>query len=257
MRVYLDLVILLNFLVDWLLLLGVNRLVGYPPGLKRTGAAALVGGAYAGACIIPGFQFLGNILWRAVSLGTMSVIAFGLRRSSIRRGALFFFLTMALGGIAMGSSSRSFLSIVSAAAGVLLLCIVGFRGNAAGQKLLPAELTLNGKHLRLLALHDTGNTLRDPVTGQQVMVVGADIAHALSGLTPEELREPVKTMTDRKVPGLRLIPYQVVGRSQGMLLAMQIKDVKIGSWQGSCMVAFAPEPFEKGKGYQMLAGGLL
>ena len=50
MVLYVDLVVLLNFLVDLLLILGTNRLAGYPPGLKRAVPAALLGGAYAGGC---------------------------------------------------------------------------------------------------------------------------------------------------------------------------------------------------------------
>lgn len=257
MTVYLDLVVLLNFLVDWLLLLGTNRLAGFPPCIGRTALGAALGGLYAGACMMPGFRFLGSILWRAVSLVLIVVVAFGPQRSSIRRGSLFIFLNLALGGVAMGLTSRSFVSVVAAAAGVLILCSIGFRGNACAQTLEQAELNLNGKRMRLLALRDTGNTLRDPVTGQQVMIAGADVAQSLIGLTPGDLTDPIGTMARKKLPGMRLIPYQAVGKPVGMLLAMRFSDVKIGSWHGSCVIAFAPEPFSKEKGYQMLAGGML
>lgn len=62
MVVYLDGVMGLNFLVDWLLLLGVNRMSGFPPGVGRTAAAAAMGGGYAGMCMVPGFAFLGSAL---------------------------------------------------------------------------------------------------------------------------------------------------------------------------------------------------
>ena len=48
MRVYLDLVILLNFLVDYLLLLGTNRISGFPLTPGRTALAAVLGGIYFG-----------------------------------------------------------------------------------------------------------------------------------------------------------------------------------------------------------------
>ena len=105
MAVYLDLVILLNFLVDFLLLMGTNRLAGYPAGMGRAAAASVFGGLYGGACLIPGFQFLGNILWRVVSLGLMGALAFGLDRSTLRRCVLFVLLSMALGGAALGLRS--------------------------------------------------------------------------------------------------------------------------------------------------------
>ena len=45
MVVYLDLVMGLNFGVDFLLLLGTNHLAGFPPGYGRTAAAAALGAA--------------------------------------------------------------------------------------------------------------------------------------------------------------------------------------------------------------------
>ena len=40
MKIYLDLVVILNFLVDFLLLLGTNRLSGFPASPLRAAAAA-------------------------------------------------------------------------------------------------------------------------------------------------------------------------------------------------------------------------
>ena len=107
MTVYLDLVVLLNFLVDGLLLMGANRLTGYPAGWRRCALAAAVGGVYAGACMLPACRFLGNTLWRIVSLVSMAVIAFGWNFSALRRGTIFVLLSMALGGLAssMGNTS--------------------------------------------------------------------------------------------------------------------------------------------------------
>ena len=94
MVIYADVVMLLNFAVDFLLLLGTNRLTGYPPTLKRLSLAATLGGLYGGMCILPGFAFLGNTAWRLVFLGLMALIAFGCNESALRRGVLFVFLSM-------------------------------------------------------------------------------------------------------------------------------------------------------------------
>ena len=77
MAVYLDLVILLNFLVDFLLLLGTNRLSGFPSAPGRCALAAAFGRIYAGVCLLPGLRFLGNLLWRSVTMCLMAWIAFG------------------------------------------------------------------------------------------------------------------------------------------------------------------------------------
>ena len=94
MAVYVDIVVLLNFCVDLLLLLGTNRLCGYPMRMGKAIVAALFGGLYGGICVLPGFYFLGNAVWRAVSLVLMSAIAFGFDFSAARRGIVFFILSM-------------------------------------------------------------------------------------------------------------------------------------------------------------------
>ena len=107
--------------------------------------------------------------------------------------------------------------------------------------------------MRLTALQDTGNTLRDPITGKNVLVVGADVAGELMGLTREQLCSPVESMG--ALPGLLLIPYSSVGSSSGFMLAIRLQNVKIGTWQGSTLVAFAPDIFRSEGAYQALTGG--
>jgi len=85
-------------------------------------------------------------------------------------------------------------------------------------------------------------------------VIGADAAQQLTGLTREQLLTPVETIGI--LPGLRLIPYHSVG-SSGFLLALRLRDVKIGSWRGSTLVAFAPERLSMEGAYQALTGGAI
>lgn len=257
MAVYLDLVILLNFLVDFLLLLGTNSLCGHPPGWKRAALAATAGGIYAGGCLLPGFHFLGNMLWRTVCLALMAWLAFGFSVSALRRGIVFVLLSMALGGIAVGLGGGGAVMLTAAAACVFLMCFLGFRGRIGAAHYVPVELSYRGKSMCLTALHDTGNTLRDPVTGKPVLVVSAEVAQQLLGVTQQQLRCPVNTMTDAFLPGLRLVPYRSVGESAGMLLALCLKEVKIGNWKGSSLVAFAPDRLSVSGEYQALTGGMV
>lgn len=257
MTVYLDVVILLNFLVDFLLLLGTNSLCGHPPGWKRAVLAASVGGLYGGCCLLPGFHFLGNICWRTVCLLLMSWLAFGFSVSALRRGIVFVLLSMALGGIAVGFGGSGIVMLTAAASGIFLMCFLGFRGKIGAVHYLPVELSYGGKTMRLTALHDTGNTLRDPVTGRPVLVVSADVAQQLLGVSQQQLRSPVTTVADAFLPGLRLVPYRSVGQSAGMLLALCLQEVKIGNWKGSSLVAFAPDILCASGEYQALTGGMV
>ena len=141
--------------------------------------------------------------------------------------------------------------------GVWALCIVAFGGRVGGREYVPVELTYGEKTVSIVALRDSGNTLRDPVSGEQVLVVSGEVAERLTGLTQDQLRAPLKTLMRRPVPGLRLIPYRAVGQAGDMLLAMRFDGVKIGNRTQSAVVAFAAEGLGRGDVYQALTGGVI
>lgn len=255
MTIYLDLVMALNFSVDLMLLLGTNRLSGFPSGWKRCVLAAVLGAVYSGACLLPGFRFLGNTLWRMVFLGLMGAIAFGLDPGALKRTGLFVLLSMAMGGIALGFGRSDVWMLLVSAAMVWLLCRVGFGKRAGGREFVQVVIPSDAGRVRLTALRDTGNTLTDPVTGGQVLIVGPDAAAELTGLTREQLTSPVQTMLGHPVAGLRLLPYSAVGQPGAMLLAKRFAGVKVDKREGSVLVAFAPERIGNGDVYQALTGG--
>lgn len=249
---YIDLVVGLNFAVDLLLLMGANALAGFPISILRTSFAAALGGIYAGICLLPGFLFLGNLFWRLVTLVLMVVIAFGLQRSAIRRGILFVFLSMALGGMALGIGNGGMAALITAAIALVCMCLLGFRGRV-GQHYASVSLRMGQNRRVLTALYDTGNTLTDPVTGRQVLVVGSDVAKDLMGLSQKQLSDPFSTMIH--VPGLRLIPYRAVGQPGGMLLAAKMDEILVDGRVSDMIVAFAPDRLGNGE-FSALAGGI-
>lgn len=255
MEVYLDLVMVLNFLVDFLLLLGTNRLSGFPAGAWRCAGAALMGAVYSGACLLPGFRFLGSLLWRCVSLCLIGSMAFGWNTGALKRCGIFLLLSMAMGGIAMSVGRGNLLSLVLCAAVCLLLSWISFGGQVGGREYVPLKITYEGRSASLIALKDTGNTLKDPVTGEPVLVISAEVAGRLTGLTEEQLRKPLETLVFRPIPGLRLIPYRSVGNAGSFLLAKRFENVTIGEKKQSALVAFAAEGLGKGEIYQALTGG--
>lgn len=246
-------VIGMYMLVDFLLLLCTDRLSGHLTVFGRAIAAAAFGGFYAGCCLIPGFYFLGNFLWRVVNFGFVSVIAYGISRSAFRKGITFALLSLALGGAMVAIGHGGAAGAIAVASILLILSYFGFGGRIDGTSYVPVELSCGENRLHLTALQDTGNTLRDPITGRPVLVVGADAAQKLTGLTREQLRNPVESIG--VIPGLQLIPYNSIG-SRGFLLALRLHNVRIGKWQGSSLVAFAPEGLGSENMYQALTGGI-
>jgi len=255
LKVYVDGVMLINFAVDFLLLLGTDRICGFPSEKKRLAAAALLGAVYSGTCLLPSFRFLGNLLWRLVCLILMGTIAFGCSRGTFQRCGVFVLLSMALGGLVLSLGGADFFALLLSGCCLWGLCCRSLCGIAAGQEYLPLEIQNGEKILQLIALRDTGNTLCDPVTGRQALVISSRAASRLTGLTTEQLRNPLETMASAPVPGLRLLPFRTVGQGTGMMLAMWMERVTIRGKSAGALVAFAPEDFGSQKPYQALTGG--
>ncbi len=75
-----------------------------------------------------------------------------------------------------------------------------------------------GNGIWLKALIDTGNSLREPVSGKPVSVVDADIFGRLNGV-----RLPEK---------LKVIPYRSIGQENGMMEGYEVPEIIIDSGEG-------------------------
>ncbi len=268
--VYLDRVVLLNLAVDYLLLLATARLAGLPLRRGRLALAAALGALYAAAVFLPGCRGLAHPLCRLAAGTAMCRLAWRRERRPWRLTALFFLLSGALAGLllAMGlaaGSPEALLSrvyhadvswpvLLGSAIGFGLLLHLVFRQGARheGGELMDVTVSLQGRRQRLRALHDTGNTLRDPVSGQPVLVLEQD---ALRELWPPE----EKMARLHRLDGTcrwSLLPFCAVGTEAGLLLAVRSDYVKVGSiTYPRILLALTPGAVSDGGGYQALWGG--
>lgn len=257
LRGYIVLASCLNVVVQFLLLFGTGYLCGCPPSIIRMLAGAAVSGVFAGISILCPMSFLGRPAWRLVGIILFSWIAFGGGRGFCGKTAVHFVISMALEGVVSGISEKNKWMIIPAAMCICFMCIYISLGIREQKELVSVDLSFKGKKLSLTAMCDSGNTLRDPLTGKPVLVVGADVAQHLTGLTQEQLKNPSETMLRASLPGLHLIPYRTISSAGGLLLALRIHNVRIGSWRGNALVALAPEVLEANNRYQALTGGTI
>lgn len=272
--VYADSVFFLNTLMDYLLFLSTARLAGIPLRRWRYGLAALLGGVYAVVCFLPQMCFLTQTPVKAAVGILLALISFGGEERLLRLTVLLFAVSCAMAGCVLGlgllsggavpSSNGIFYTDVSprvlliAATAAYLTMTVVFRASAAhgvAGKLLRAELSLNGRTMAFTALHDTGNSLRDPVSGEGVLVLSCGMADGLFPkevrplLTAEALGDPagilmaLRTAAPELAP--RLLPYQAVGTGSALLLAVRTDYIKIGGtvYPGA-MAALSPTRME-------------
>ena len=248
MVVYWDLAALVNGAADYLLLLSAARLAGRTvPRLRLLGAAAF-GAAYAVLLLVlPCSPWL-----TAAAFVGMALLAFRGTGRAFKLGLLTLLLSCALGGGVLligqccGALERVARGVILAqlpwgvllgAMGVtyLLLSTV-FRGGARhdGGELLGVTLTHGGKTVTLRLLHDSGNLLTDPATGESVPVIGQS---ALRALLP------------KREEGYITLPCTTAGGS-GVLRAFYCDSVRVnGRDLGRRLIAVSPDIYGDG-GFQ-------
>lgn len=268
MTVYIDEVFLLNFIIDYLLLLSAARLAGEPFRRLRLVLGAFLGGLYAAAVFLPGGGFLSRPLCKLAAPVMMTLLAFGSSRRLLRVSLVFLGVSAAFGGgvlalqLFLGAPAVLDLkTTLLAAAGCYLFLTLLFRRTArhGGGELAPARLELSGRTCRLTALVDTGNTLTDPHTGKAVMVAEGEKLKDLfpPGTCPtaEELSDPAAALEKRKTDSCRwrLLPYRAVGVPWALLLAVKVDRAQVGGEDyGPILVALSPTPVSDGGGYSAL-----
>ena len=255
MAVYWEGVVAFNVAVDFLLILATNQLTGAPRKLGKPIRGAILGGVYAGMCMLPDFRFLNRGIWQMIFLALLIWLAFGWNWAGLRRGVVFVLLSMTLGGLATGTGVTDCLGILVCAGVLWLLCRFGFSGTRQAADLVDVELNWKGRILSLTALRDTGNTLRDPLTGEQVLICGADVGAELTGIPEPLFADPTQLVLSGKLPGLRLLYYRMVGLKGSMLPAVRLHGCRVDGVETDPLVAFAPEIIGTGE-YRMLTGGI-
>lgn len=251
--VYVIFAVILQWSVDVLLLLAAKRFSGHPIKSRRCLMSAFIGSCFTALSMIPGLFFLQGNWWWLIRLGLINYFAFGISKKNVHLWVLFIIFQLALRGVT-GQQVKPIRQVLFAACAFSVLVISGACRKCCGRKLIPVEVTYKGKTLCLTALEDTGNLLTDPVTGQSVPILDAPSAQRLTGLSHQQLTNPIETIG--ALPGLRLIPCKTVSGG-GMLLAMRLPRVKIGEECISALVAFSPEILDPQNSYQMLTGGIL
>ena len=281
--VYADSVFLLNGAMDYVLFLVTARLAGIPLKRRRYVLAALLGAVYAVAVFLPGLNFLSAFPAKLAVGVLLALVAFGGEEKLLRLVLLLFTVACAMAGcvLALGllAGSRVPVSngifytdvdakvlLIATAAAYLVLTVV-FRAAArhgVGGELLPMTVCIGGRSVRLTALHDSGNSLRDPAGGGAILVAApGSLNSVLPGsagklLTPELLRYPADLLEPLRAaaPALRprLLPYRAVGVPGGLLLTIRSDWVEIsGRRYEDTPVALSPTAL--GTGYAALWGG--
>lgn len=246
--VYADILFLINFSMDFLCFyISAKLLHRRLPRLRAIFASAF-GGVYAVAVLfmglVPPFELVLDI-----GVGfLMCISVFAAKKVKLWRllvsSAVYIGVSAALGGIMtalfnmlnllgfpFGALSESgdgmpvwLFALLSAASGAATLAGGRFFRKSQSKRTADIEITYKGKTVKLAAICDTGNLLRDPISGKSVVV--ADVS-PLSAALPPAIIDAVSGSTQSAITSLpkefakdlRIIPSRTA-TGDGLLYAL-------------------------------------
>jgi stage II sporulation protein GA (sporulation sigma-E factor processing peptidase) len=215
-------------------------------------AAAALGAAYSAAAVF--FPALACLPLKVCAAAAMILIAYGGERRLWRPAAAYAAASALFAGLCLalawaGEGRYSFRTLVVALGLTLGLCalpfgLIGARGG--GKQTAAVRIVNRGGSKELTALRDTGNRLREPISGGPVLIAWEGGLYEL--FEPEARAALAETAglgaADRLLRlgrGFRLLPFDTVGASGGLLLSFRPEAVYVdGEKKTDFWVALSP-----------------
>lgn len=241
MLVYADVLVVINYIVNYLLLLCSEKLSGVPQKRINTVLSAALGGLASLVIFLPPMPFVVELLTKLLLALLMVAIAYrGVSAKGLLKLWLIFFTVSFLFAGAMlalwllfGGGALTYyngivylnipplLLIATTAAAYLAVEAFNrlFSPASAREALYRVRAEKDGAVAEFSALEDTGNRLFEPFSGLPVMVCSYQ---AVENLIPAAQREWFRSnQNPEQMPtGCRLVAYSAVGK-QGMLAAFK------------------------------------
>ena len=243
-EIYADILFVINYVINMLLLACLNKCTGRHPRHRRLVGAALLGAAASLGIFLPFQSFFSSIFARLLLSGAMIRVLYrwaGLR-TFLRECFLLFAISFFFAGVMLGLwltlrpagmvyyngivyfdiSPASLIACTAAAYLALGLWQRFSRAGRLGQKTYDVTLYYGGRHTMVTALADTGNQLYEPFSDTPVMVCEQGVAAAL---LPGEVCAAILagnySAAQQLGTPLRMVPYRSVGK-EGLLPAFRV-----------------------------------
>jgi len=254
MTVYLDVVLIENLCMNYIILFATGYILKIKQNHIREIISALLGAVYAIVAYMEILEMYSTIIMKIILSISMVYIAYKPKNiKKLAKELIIFYLTsFVFGGCAFALLYFIRPQDILMKDGVyigtypikiaLLGSIVGFTLTVIAFKVVKAKLTkrdmycnieiyINGKNIKTTAMIDTGNMLRDPITRIPVIVVERDI---LYGIIPNTILNNLKQIIGGDVlenfyeqenleyiSKFRVIPFSSIGKENGMLLGIK------------------------------------
>ena len=256
MTIYVDIVLLENLCMNYIILFGTAYIIKIKVRHLRILLASLIGAIYAVLAYAGIFPIYANLITKIILSICMTYIAFNPKKLKglIKELIVFYLVSFALGGCAFALLYIVRPQDIFMKNGVyigtyplkiaLLGGITGFVITYVAIKIVKTRITKNeiiykaiieieNQELEINVLLDTGNMLKDPISDDAVIMIEKN---RLYKIVPKKLLDNMNKFLGGEFENaesleykkrIRFIPFTSVGKQNGMLLGIKADLVKI------------------------------
>jgi len=258
--VYAEYILIENIVINYIILYATRIITKTKGSRLRLLISSIIGSLYILVAFFPEYEFLGKFIIKFSVSVLMILIAFNPEKFNIflKQISAFYFTSFVFAGTIMGiyyilnnsfnfanvsfKNARELVRVLVIGIGLAIMLIhYIFKYHRARMNkesfLTNITISLNNKKANLVALIDTGNSLKEPITQKPVIIAEYN---SLSEILPEKLKRIylekreldletiAKVMEDiGSEIKLRLIPFKSLGNENGILIGFKPDSVSI------------------------------
>lgn len=259
MTIYIDVVILENLIMNYIIIYATAIILKLKIRWISIFISSLIGATYAIISYLSNLEIYSSLALKIILSIVMIYIAFRPQNAKkMWKQLVFFYLTsFVFGGVAFAliyvirpqdiiMKDGLFMGTYPLKT-VFLGGILGFIFIIVSFKMIKTKISkkdmycqiiiyLNSKQIEVRSMIDTGNFLKEPITGVPVIVVEhtlfyeiipKEILNNLENILGGDFEKVSKEVQKEYMPKLKVIPFSSLGKQNGMLLGIKTEKVEI------------------------------
>ena len=241
MTIYIDIIIVENLIMNYIILYATGIISKNKISYIRIFFASLIGAIYAISEYILKINIYSNIFLKMILSIIIIYVAFYPQnvKNMCKQLVIFYVTTFTFGGVATYLIYVLKEIFIGAIVGTIIL-LIAFKlvKNKITKKdmICKIKIKINGKEKVLDTMVDTGNMLKEPITGTPVAVIEKT---SLYDLLPKEILNNTESILggdfekipedikNEYIPRLKIIPFASLGKQNGMLVGIKPEKIEI------------------------------
>ncbi len=259
MSIYIDIILIENLIMNYIILYATAIISKNKVYHLRKILASLIGAIYVIIQYISKLNIYSNIIIKIILSIIIVIVAFKPQnfKSMFKQLILFYVTTFTFGGVAtyliyvikptniiikngmyVGTYILKVIFIGAIIGSIILIIAFKMTKNKITKKdmICQIKIKLNKKEKTINAMVDTGNMLKEPITGNPVVVVEKsvlydlmpkDILNNIESILGGDFEKISENIKKEYIPKLKIIPFSSLGKQNGMMIGIKPEKIII------------------------------